>query len=728
MLAGALVLSGLQISELAQAPLAQAAVLNLDAPVISSVTSPAGNQLTVNFSAPTNPSALSISSYQVEYSTNGSSWTVASSSVASNATAYTITGLTPSTAYYVRIAANSGGLGSYGYDWKKIYSTSTPNRNASEQIVYDAGFGLGGSDAAVTYANASYSRIRYLMKATYSGVNNYVDANFSKSMSSLGSGSESFTSSSNLAYLRIPSTDNNTANQFEIQGDVSDLTVLSNVAGVENGSGYSGRLEIWPWNYDLAPNSGLSSTRSSGIYDDGDSWAIPGDYGSFQLHRLSSDASKTKTIFAWNNHSNIRVAEIGFGNNTNNSHTDWTFANQFTYPARTNFSLGVYINATTSTLAGSTVTYALNGATGTTPSQTAHTNGTVITLPAASGFSRPGYNFSGWNNGTTTYAAGASYTVGASNVTMTAEWTSALLLDYDVTDTNSYASGTTITNRNSSYANATLSSSAIFNRTSQALNFGSGTFATAGSLNAGLFSSGMTIDIYGSLGNDSSTNWERFIDFGKVKAGGITYESYNLDVGRYYNTNKVFLEIFNQNSGTTSIGHCMSNTDQLDNSMHRYTFVLTGSTCSLYVDGAQVQVINSFTGTAASSIAYGLPSNITWDNNLIAKSNWSSLGDAATTGAIRSIRMFNSANSPSVIDQIDSGRLVYKTVSYSSPESATLPSTDVTTGTLRLPLASTATRAGYALNNWYTSSGRTTVAGSPGGDYLVTGSTTLHAG
>ena len=347
-------------------------------------------------------------------------------------------------------------------------------------------------------------------------------------------------------------------------------------------------------------------------------------------------------------------------------------------------------------------------------------------MPTASAFSKPGYNFGGWTNGTTTYLGGAPYTVTSSNVTLTAVWTSALIVDYDVTDTNSYSSGTTLTNRNSSYANATLSSSAIFNRTSQALNFGSGTFATAGSINAGLFGSGLTLDIYGSLGNDSANGWERFIDFAKVKAGGSADANYNLDVGRYYNTNKVFLEVFNQNAGASSIGHCMSNTDQLDNLMHRYTFVLNGSTCSLYVDGTQVQVINSFTGTASTSIAYSLPLNATWDNNLIAKSNWT--GDSPTSGAIRSIRMLNNASTPATIDLIDSGRLVYKSVSYSSPESATLPATDVTTGTLRLPLASTATRAGFALSNWYTTSARSVVAAAAGGDYAITASTTLHAG
>jgi uncharacterized repeat protein (TIGR02543 family) len=39
------------------------------------------------------------------------------------------------------------------------------------------------------------------------------------------------------------------------------------------------------------------------------------------------------------------------------------------------------------------------------------------------GISRSGFTFAGWNDGTTTYQPGASYTLGTSNVTFTAQWT-----------------------------------------------------------------------------------------------------------------------------------------------------------------------------------------------------------------------------------------------------------------------------------------------------------------
>jgi uncharacterized repeat protein (TIGR02543 family) len=83
-----------------------------------------------------------------------------------------------------------------------------------------------------------------------------------------------------------------------------------------------------------------------------------------------------------------------------------------------------------------------------------------------------------------------------------------------------------------------------------------------------------------------------------------------------------------------------------------------------------------------------------------------------------------------VIDQIDGGRFVYKTVNYNSPETTTaMPASDVTTGTLALPLASTASRTGYTLNNWFTTSSRNVSAATPGNGYVVPSSPiTLYAG
>jgi uncharacterized repeat protein (TIGR02543 family) len=493
-------------------------------------------------------------------------------------------------------------------------------------------------------------------------------------------------------------------------------------------------VEIWPWNY--APNvaAGLSSGNSNndGVnYDDADTPEMANDYGSFQLHRLSATSSSRRTIFAWNRHSSALTAEIGFGNHTGNTHRDWTFCgNAGTCTGRTGFSLGIYVNIPSTTMNTVAISYSLNGGSGTTPTTTSYNANTSMTLPASTGITKAGYVFAGWNNGTTTYAAGASYNVGVTPVTMTAQWTTATVLDYDVTDTASYTSGTTLTNRNNAFPNATLSSSSMFNRTTQKLDFAGGTYATAGTINTSIFSGGLTVDVYGSLGSDSTSSWERFVDFAHAKVSGYGDASYNLQMGRFSNTNRIQIELFNQTTGTSSSGLCASVANQLDANFHRYTFVLDGSTCSLYVDGTQVNVVNTSTAATGLTIPYGLPLSTTWDLNYIGKSNWGYLGDAATSGTIRSLRIFKTANTPAVIDQIDGGRFVYKTVNYNSPETTTaMPASDVTTGTLALPLASTASRTGYSLSNWYTTSARNVVAAGPGVGYLVPSSPiTLYAG
>ena len=74
-----------------------------------------------------------------------------------------------------------------------------------------------------------------------------------------------------------------------------------------------------------------------------------------------------------------------------------------------------------------TVTYALGtGASGTTPTETAKIEGVTFTLHnGTTGITAPtGKVFAGWNDGTSTYAGGAEYTMPNKNVTLTAQWAS----------------------------------------------------------------------------------------------------------------------------------------------------------------------------------------------------------------------------------------------------------------------------------------------------------------
>lgn len=62
------------------------------------------------------------------------------------------------------------------------------------------------------------------------------------------------------------------------------------------------------------------------------------------------------------------------------------------------------------------------GAIGTAPTMGSKAYGESFTLPANT-FTKAGYAFAGWNDGTNTYAAGSSYIMPAHAVTFTAQWT-----------------------------------------------------------------------------------------------------------------------------------------------------------------------------------------------------------------------------------------------------------------------------------------------------------------
>lgn len=84
-----------------------------------------------------------------------------------------------------------------------------------------------------------------------------------------------------------------------------------------------------------------------------------------------------------------------------------------------------------------TVTYVAGNAdaTGTAPTQTAVEEGKTFTV-AENTFTLEGHTFAGWSDGSKTYAAGDTYTMGTANVTLTAQWTA-----NPVTYTVTYAAG-----------------------------------------------------------------------------------------------------------------------------------------------------------------------------------------------------------------------------------------------------------------------------------------------
>jgi uncharacterized repeat protein (TIGR02543 family) len=97
----------------------------------------------------------------------------------------------------------------------------------------------------------------------------------------------------------------------------------------------------------------------------------------------------------------------------------------FIYLPDSDFTVGT--NAITLTAQWTTVytvTYSQGLGTGTPATGSeSFAAGSELTIADDAGISRSGFTFAGWNDGTTTYQPGASYTLGTSNVTLTAQWT-----------------------------------------------------------------------------------------------------------------------------------------------------------------------------------------------------------------------------------------------------------------------------------------------------------------
>lgn len=70
-----------------------------------------------------------------------------------------------------------------------------------------------------------------------------------------------------------------------------------------------------------------------------------------------------------------------------------------------------------------TVTYDLNGGSGTAPTQASLCEGETFKVASADRITKTCYTFASWSDGSNTYAAGDTYTMGTANVTLMAQWT-----------------------------------------------------------------------------------------------------------------------------------------------------------------------------------------------------------------------------------------------------------------------------------------------------------------
>ena len=97
----------------------------------------------------------------------------------------------------------------------------------------------------------------------------------------------------------------------------------------------------------------------------------------------------------------------------------------FTYLPDSDFVIGTSaVTLTAQWAALYTVTYSQGSGSGTpATSPASFPAGSELVIDTDTGISRSGFSFSGWSDGTSTYQPGDSYTLGSSNITLTAQWT-----------------------------------------------------------------------------------------------------------------------------------------------------------------------------------------------------------------------------------------------------------------------------------------------------------------
>ncbi len=114
---------------------------------------------------------------------------------------------------------------------------------------------------------------------------------------------------------------------------------------------------------------------------------------------------------------------------TNKAFAGWSDGTS-TYAGGAEYTMGTSDVTLTAQWADSySVTYVLNGPSGDAPTEANKAGGTKFNLAAAPSWS--GHRFMGWNDGTSTYAAGVEYTMPSDNVTLTAQWSTLYAITID---------------------------------------------------------------------------------------------------------------------------------------------------------------------------------------------------------------------------------------------------------------------------------------------------------
>ena len=229
---------------------------------------------------------------------------------------------------------SGGGTGEHGDAVPTLlYAVDTPLRADSgtkDYVQYRTGYGIGSEQSATSFdsGTAILDRVVYRMQLDVGGTIRFAEVRFDPWADDLTAND-----------LRVP--DLSDGNRFEVQKIVSDMSVFSNMTpdvsasslGVTPGTGLTGYLEIWPWNFSGATDDVLGTTRGGSNFDFNDTPSVnTADHGSFQVHNVTTVGSE-ETVISWTLHRPGDITDVGLGsytdgNPTTTDNTDWTLTGE----------------------------------------------------------------------------------------------------------------------------------------------------------------------------------------------------------------------------------------------------------------------------------------------------------------------------------------------------------------------------------------------------------------
>lgn len=259
-----------------------------------SVAGTSGNaQVALTWSAPVSNGGSSVTDYEIQYSTDGTTWTVFTDTV-STSTSATVTGLTNGTAYTFRVAAiNSAGTGTYSVASSAVTPYTTPGTPTS--VVATSGNGQVSLSWTAPASNGGSALIQYRVQYAPQGSDDY--STWSSSIATL---------STSTTYV-VTGLTNGTSYKFRV--------AANNAAG--NGSYSTASSATTPFTTSNAP-TGLTTTN--GDAQIALSWTAPasngGDPISDYVVQYSSNSGSSWTTFSDSVSTSTSLTVTGLTNGT----------------------------------------------------------------------------------------------------------------------------------------------------------------------------------------------------------------------------------------------------------------------------------------------------------------------------------------------------------------------------------------------------------------------------